>query len=340
MLIKAPEEPVVSYCSTKTCWRSRQEHHFDAYGYDKGKKIVGRRGMIIGNRKLLPLEEKVKDKFGIHTTQRQIGALILELDPLNKGINNANTYGDMLAQAVGGGRPSGQSTSPTTTTEKDKPGTQPLTVSPQGSPGAPSAAPQGGGFPAFPGFGGEGEQQQQGPKNMGFGAGLFGSLMKTAVQGAASLLGPALGGIGASGLAGLLLGQNPADWAMSLVGGSANAAESPASAFGPPLNQTRAGSARGPSPGPGSPQSEMDIKEGQRQAESVPQTGKTGVDKIMRAAQASTGLSKGVRMQCANTTRSVLAAAGHPDARRLLLLVTLMFETANTPKVQRCLFCW
>jgi len=46
-------------------------------------------------------------------------------------------------------------------------------------------------------------------------------------------------------------------------------------------------------------------------------SGASGVQAVLKAAEANIGLSAGINMQCANTTRAVLREAGHPAADKL-----------------------
>ena len=63
--------------------------------------------------------------------------------------------------------------------------------------------------------------------------------------------------------------------------------------------------------------SEPEADPGSQTPESVSvSTDKKGIKAIIQAAESSTGLSAGVSEQCANTTRAVLAKAGHPAANK------------------------
>jgi len=78
------------------------ELHFDAYGYEGGKLIQGTRGMIINGYSLTENEKKIQKTFGTHPSGDSFGALILELDTINKAPGNSKSYARMIVDSMEG----------------------------------------------------------------------------------------------------------------------------------------------------------------------------------------------------------------------------------------------
>ena len=77
------------------------------------------------------------------------------------------------------------------------------------------------------------------------------------------------------------------------------------------VSQSVAGGARG-----GTPPKLITIKKSRDYQAEAEDAKKSGKDAILSAAESSIGMSQGVGEQCANTTRAVLAKAGHPAANK------------------------
>ena len=167
------------------------ELHFDAYGKEGGKMIVGNRGMLIGNRSLLDIEKRIEKAFGTHplSGSKGWGTLMLELDPVNKAVGNIEKYAKMIVDAV-----EGNSTSPSEDTEEDA--------------AIPAERPQ-----SSPGNDGENPAEAT--------TGIMGMIAKGVGDFLAAEGGDKFG-LGAGTLLGAMFGgRNPLD---NLLGGDANAA--------------------------------------------------------------------------------------------------------------------
>ncbi len=84
---------------------SAMELHFDAYGMQDGKMMVGKRGLLSGgNAPLTDIEKNVQNTFGTHPASgsKSWGTLILELDTIDKAQGNVDKLAKMLANSVGG----------------------------------------------------------------------------------------------------------------------------------------------------------------------------------------------------------------------------------------------
>ena len=79
------------------------ELHFDAWGYDNGKYVEGKRGMLTSGSALLPAEQNLSNIFGTHPMSGNgWGTMMLELDPLKYATSRTDQYARMLVDAAKG----------------------------------------------------------------------------------------------------------------------------------------------------------------------------------------------------------------------------------------------
>ena len=158
----APNSNWSQIAKHRAAGKAAVELHFDAWGYDGGNYIEGKRGMLTGGQgKLHPEEKALQQKFGTHpsSSSKGWGALMLELDPLKYATSRVDSYAKMIVDAVsnskkgsnspgpatGGGEPQGGQVQGTEETVKVKEETGSARGEDPGSLKPPAAAVKSGG---------------------------------------------------------------------------------------------------------------------------------------------------------------------------------------------------